>query len=198
MNVNRRTGAVIKLIGVVTTLLIAGGAMGDDKSTWRDLPPLVLQTCINLDQKIEPIPVTQARNDFLVVTAYEEKTTRRDEIDENGAFLNLYLVGGLFMVSRSTGFYYNSQLVVDRLIYDVELATKTDHKWTIVDSNRDGIVDQAVFQTVVKDRQNNVLKVEATAVPEGELEALQSYYEEAINLVRQKRAAGTRGTCIPA
>jgi ADP-glucose pyrophosphorylase len=196
MNPIAKSMSVIVILALAFSIVFTEKAISDNESAWGNLPPLELQSCIKLSQKIEANITTPIRNDYVVVTAYEEKPEETMEVDESRRYLNLYLVGGLFVLPGRMGVYFNNQVVVNKLVYDAESDTKTAYKWILADGDRDGIVEDAVLHTVVKDSKNQVLSFDAVSMPNEEVGAVQSYYEHAITLMREKRDYDMGHVCI--
>jgi hypothetical protein len=107
------------------------------------------------------------------------------------------LIGALFMISGSRGVYLPSQLIVDQWNYYGGSHTKRLYKWILSDKDKNGLVDDAVFQNVIKDQMNNVISKDEMTIPGEELRRLQDYYQDAIQRMNEKREKDAVGMCIP-
>jgi hypothetical protein len=180
---------------VSLAVLLAIGAVGQDLSRQAP-PPLDFKDCLVLSRRVLPNPFLPMANSFLLVTLYEEKPNEPGDITEDGEYLNVYLVHGyLQLPDRAVGIIYNTQLIVTRWEYRTEEATKTADQWVIADQNRDGLIDNGFFETVVQNPENRVLSEARIELPGKALKKLQSYYEKALHRIEQKAATESAKTC---
>jgi hypothetical protein len=134
----------------------------------------------------------------LAVTAYEEKPEEKGEIRAKGNFLNVYVVNDVVAFSEPLLVLpLDVHLIVSRWEYDPAAATKTGHQWLFVDVDRDGAVDNASFQTVVRDAENAEISLRETEISGDELTSVQDYFRSTltgmVNKARQEQGKG----CVP-
>jgi hypothetical protein len=202
----KKSGAAMRLKTVMTVLIpsllfiVPGTAMALESGNWKDLPQLVFNRCVDFTTHVRPNIFSPLANDFLVVSAYEEYPEEAAKtIDFDRRFLNVYLINGILMAQGGhVGIVYNTHLVVDRGTFDVETDTKTIYQWVLSDMDRDGSVDSAKFQTIVKSSEDNVLTAEEVEIPDDDLMEVQTFYNDAVHMMDQKtEEKGKSRTCIP-
>ena len=169
-------------------LLSSSGAASAEPKKWKALPSLLFQACVNINHTLEPVPYTRNQNDYVFVTAYEERPENTaGELQENARFLDIYLVNGLLINrDRLHRQVFNTHLIVAVTVHNSESETQTVHKWVMSDEDRDGLVDNARFETAVKSAWDVELSSSEVDIPKEDLGSIQTYYKDAINRIGLK------------
>jgi hypothetical protein len=145
-----------------------------------------------------PHPVIRTGRHFLAVTSYEEKPNEKGEISQSGTFLNVYVLNGLAAGGDPPRFSPQEvHLIVDRWAYDQATATKTVYQWLFLDYDRDGLVDRALFQTIVEDSANQVLSNREMQFSGEELGEIHHYFTETVDTVNKKTNQKPSEACVP-
>ncbi len=187
-----------KTIVAALSILLFSGAAGVETVSWWDPPPLVLEQCVGVSRSIAPNPLSSLENDFLAVTAYEERSDSSGEVGGSGRYVNMYLVHGLLVLPGiSAGLLHETHLIVTQWLHDVRSGTKTEHQWVFSDMDRDGSLDRLFFQKVVKDAGDRVMSLIEVRVPPEVSQRMQSYFNEAREKIQQKTDEDSGRTCLP-
>ena len=181
----------------LASLLVAGKANGAEAITWRDLPTIAFEKCIGLTERFGPHPLITTGIHFLAVTAYEERPNEKGDIKERRSYLNVYVVNDLVAIGEPLMILpLDVHLIVNRWVYDPSSATKTKYQWLFLDKDRDGLVDNATFETIIEDGENNVISVQEVDIPTDEIKNIQDYFKTTLHDILQKVRQERGKTCV--
>ena len=183
------------VLGLFLVLAMVSGSatVGSEISTWMDLPALNLRLSVSLERHLGPNAFSQSEDDYLLITAYEEKVHEAGEIKEDGSFLNVYLVNGLLMYpDYPEGIVHDTQLIVSRWSYDRRSATKTAYQWGFTFNESDGLLERVICQVIVEDRLNNILSLTEEELPSEALRKMQPYFDVAMDKMVEKAQEDSR------
>ena len=189
------------VLGLLLALAMVSGnaSVGSEISTWMDLPALDLRLTVSLERHLGPNPFSQSEDDYLVITAYEEKLHEAGEIKEDGSFLNVYLVNGLLMhPDHPEGIIHDTQLIVSRWSYDRGSATKTAYQWGFTFNESDGLLEKVIYQVIVEDSLNNILSLTEKELPYEEIKKMQPYFDGAMDKMVEKAQEDSTGALVQA
>lgn len=190
---------------ILLFILIAGSLMISLKSTtgfaeeWRDMPPLVLNDCINVDKVLAPNPLSSSINDFWMVLKYEEKDENSGEtkLINPAQILNMYLVTGLaLMASEGVGLPYYQFLIVTLINGNGESSSKTVYQWLLSDTDNDGRLDKAKFERTVTGNAGETMNLDKMDIPDEQVQGFQHFYEEATRELNSKAEDESPKQCL--
>ena len=156
---------------------------------WKD-PAIALQDCIPVERAIGKNPLSDAANDFALVTMYREKHGEPAKAPDNA----LYLVKGVLLdQEHQAQVVYFSALIVNVSREDHELRRVSN--WVLADTKSDGKLDKAIYrEKMVTSSGDETVDFEAQATSE-QIAILQAYYEEAIRKFNSKANSELPESC---
>ena len=194
-------GALIFVAAVLTVSKIAPAAGESSPSfSLKDLPPIVLEKCIEVQKFIGRNPFSPVDNDYLLVTKYEEKSGKAGDTNKGlipGRAFNIYLVYN-FLLSKKleTGIIRDSALVVKVSVTETGTSREIVREWILIDQNGDRNIDQGVFRETVTEKGQRVINSNEVAFPGDRLPELQAYYENAAVALDNRAAEGRAQGCF--
>ena len=194
-------GALIFVAAVLTVSKIAPAAGESSPSfSLKDLPPIVLEKCIEVQKFIGRNPFSPVDNDYLLVTKYEEKSGKAGDTNKGlipGRAFNIYLVYN-FLLSKKleTGIIRDSALVVKVSVTETGTSREIVREWILIDQNGDRNIDQGVFRETVRGKGQRVINSNEVAFPGDRLPELQAYYENAAVALDNRAAEGRAQGCF--
>ena len=185
-----------------TAVMMSGSAsppgQSSAPSSWKDLPPIVLEDCIAVQKVIARNLLSSVPGDYFLVTTYEEKANESAAMGEDSTHrgaLDVYLVYGVLLPeNQGIGIVHHTALVVKVSTTDVESSTETFREWVLIDTNGDRKVDRGVFrETVTGEGKRESKEVE---FPEDRLQELQAYYEAVAGMLDSRAENGPAEGCV--
>jgi hypothetical protein len=161
-------------------------------AVWRNPPPIALQDCVPVERAIGKNPLSDAANDFALVTMYREKHGEPAKAPDNA----LYLVKGVLLdQEHQAQVVYFSALIVNVSRKDHELRRVS--YWVLADTKSDGKLDKAIYrEKMVTSSGDETVDFEAQATSE-QIVILQAYYEDAIHKLNSKANSELPESCNP-
>jgi hypothetical protein len=156
---------------------------------WKEPPSLVLNDCVKVDRAIGANPYARVPNDFLLVTAYEERGADTGSGGSNVSGTNMYLITGLLVLGEGkVGIPHHSSLVVSVQTKDGGAETETLREWIFSDQDNDGRLDKAVFSESATGSEGDIIEPGDAKI----MDELQGYYQKAVESL-STRADGKNG-----
>ena len=194
---------VVALVGAVSTLWgsVLSSNHPSETSAPQDLPPIVLEKCIKVQNAVSPNPFSTLPNDFLMLAKYEEKS------DETGAMkdglkpekaLNIYLLFGILVSpeNQGKGIVHNSLLIVKVSTTNADSSRETVREWIFVDDDGDQNVDRGVYRETVIGKEKKPISTKKVNFPENRRQELQAYYKKAAKALANRTAEGLGENCV--
>jgi hypothetical protein len=203
-----KTSHFLRILGIVflacVAIVVSGIApvrQGVRKSlSVKELPPIVLERCINVQKFIGRNPFSPMPNEYLLVTKYEEKPEEAGAVKESftpGRALNIYLVHGLRVLKNlGTGIVHGTVLIVKVITTDVKSSCETVREWIFIDEDGDRNVDRGVFRETVREEGKGPIGWKETEFPPDRLNELQAYYEMTTMTLTSKAESGPTERCV--
>lgn len=180
------------------SLIVSSNSAALASEGWQDMPPLVLNDCIDVDKILAPNPLSSATNDFWMVLKYEEKNESSGETESMTAeqqSLNVYLVTGLaLMANEGVGLPYYQFLIVT--VTNGDSSSKTVQQWLLSDTDNDGRLDKAKFEQTVIGTKGDIVKSDKIEIPGGQVQSFQAFYENATRDLNTKAENETPKQCM--
>lgn len=192
--------AAIMVIGTAALWTIEAGAAAPGE--FPKLPELELQQCVMAERSIKPNPFSRFRNDFFMITKYEEYRDTGPEKKEFSArdsakALNAYLVLGVFMAEDTTMalVHHMGLIVAERNIDASRGAEPTLRRWILLDQDGDSRLDKATFSQSVNATADENAGLREVEIPSEQVASLQGYFEKAVGMLSKKAAADPANAC---
>jgi hypothetical protein len=206
-----RKSSFFKILGIFA--LLVGASIPSVRSSlaaapedWQDMPPLVLNNCIDIDKVLAPNPLSAKVNEFWMVLKYEEKDgesgkTKGMDADHS---LNMYLVTGLALIAKEGAGseegiglpYYQFLIVTLTNKGGSSSSSKIVLQWLLSDSNNDGKLDHAKFERIITDYRGEKINSEKMDIPIDQVQKLQDFYEKATRELNSKAEEETSSQCL--
>lgn len=193
----------IVLLGAAA-IAVSGIAPAKQKSpesfSAKELPPLVLEKCIEVQKLIGPNPSSPLPNDYLMVTQYQEKpeeagTARKGLIP--GRAMNIYLVQGVLVSeNRHIALLHDSVLIVKVSTSEAKASGETVREWILIDENGDRNIDKGIFRETFAGMGKGLSGSHEVVIPRDRLQELQAYYDEAVATLDTRAAEGRSKDCV--
>lgn len=203
-----KTSRVSKIRGIVflAAVLIALSEIAparEDSSgslSVKDLPPIVLEKCIEVQKLIGRNPFSHLPNDYLLVTQYEEKAEEAGAMKKGpipGSALNLYLLQGfLVLENRHISIVHDSVLIVKVSTTVAKTSGETVREWILIDENGDQNVDRGIFRETVRGTGKGPSASNESAISRDHIQELQAYYEKAAVALETRAEEGLGDGCV--
>ncbi len=186
------------LILLGASLMIFSGetpALADDG--WREMPPLVLSDCIDIDKALVPNPLSPSWNDFWMVLKYEERDEGSGEsrVLNPDQSVNMYLVTGLaLMANEGLGLPYYQFLIVTKT--NGGSSSRTVQQWLLSDTDNDGKLDKAKFERTVVGQEGEMITSDKIEIPDDQVQGFQDFYEKAAGELNNRAESETPKECL--
>jgi hypothetical protein len=194
-------GIVFLGVAAIAVSGIAPATEGSSKSfSLKDLPPIALENCIEVQKLLTRNPFSRIPNDYLLVTKYEEKSEDAGGINKGlipGRALNIYLLRGVLLSkNHAIGIVHDSVLIVKISTVRADASGETVREWILIDSNGDRHIDKGIFRETVQRKGKSPIGLNEVAIPKDRLQRLQAYYEKAAMTLDARAAEGFREGCV--
>jgi hypothetical protein len=198
----RKTLGIV-FLGVAAIALsgIGPATEGSSKSfSLKDLPPIALENCIEVQKLLGRNPFSRIPNDYLLLTKYEEKSEEAGGVNKGlipGRALNIYLLRGVLLSkNHAIAIVHDSVLIVKVSTIRADTSGETVREWILIDSNGDRNIDTGIFRETVPGKGKSPIVSNEVAIPKDRLRKLQTYYEKAARTLDARAAKGFREGCV--
>jgi hypothetical protein len=197
----RILGVVFLGAAAIAVSGIAPATEGSSKSfSLKDLPPIALENCIEVQKLMGRNPFSSVPNDYLLVTKYEEEPEEAGAVKKGlmpGRALNIYLLRGLLVSkNHAIAIVHDSVLIVKVSTTRAGTSGETVREWILIDSNGDRNIDRGIFRETVLGKGRSPIGSNEVAIPKDHLQKLQAYYEKAAMTLDARAAAGFSEGCV--
>lgn len=166
----------------------------------KDLPPIVLEKCLGVQQVMTRNPFSFLPNDYLLVTKYVENPGKTTPIRKGlnpGRALDIYLLQGVLVwPNRGIGLVHDSVLIVKVSTTSKQTSRRTVREWILIDENGDQRIDKGIYRETVMGKGKSPIASIRVVIPRNLLEAFQAYYEKAVTTLDARAAEGPAGGCV--
>lgn len=166
----------------------------------KDLPPIVLETCVGVQQVMTRNPFSFLPNDYLLLTKYEGNPGRTNPVRKGvnpGKALDMYLLQGVLVSpNREIGLVHDSVLIVKVSTISKQTSRKTVREWILIDENGDRSIDKGIYRETVTGKGKSPIASIRVVISRNLLRTFQAYFEKATATLDARAAEGPAGDCV--